>query len=152
MKKIILSALVAVCAMTANAQAWFGGSVGFSMTDGDNYNETQTDFGIKPEIGYTLNENWDVAVGLGFGSITNQGGVKDNNATEFTIAPYARYTFAKSGIASFFVDGGFPEKSDEFSSTYESVELTTYTCEDIFCQSSSDSSGAIPVIPSCIAT
>ena len=24
----------------------------------------------------------------------------------FTIAPYARYTFAKTGIASFFVDGG----------------------------------------------
>ena len=68
MKKIILSALVAVCAMTANAQAWFGGSVGFDMADGDAYAETETNFGIKPEIGYTLNENWDVAVGLGFTS------------------------------------------------------------------------------------
>ncbi len=124
MKKIILSALVAVCAMTANAQAWFGGSVGFDMADGDAYAETETNFGIKPEIGYTLNENWDVAVGLGFTSITNKNGVKDNNVTEFTIAPYARYTFAKSGIASFFVDGGlsygsYKPKGVDATSTFE---------------------------------
>ena len=29
------------------------------------------------------------------------------SSSVFSIAPYARYTFAKTGIASFFVDGGF---------------------------------------------
>lgn len=65
MKKIVLTALVAVCALTANAQAWFGGSVGFNMYDNDGENkETETNFEIRPEIGYSLNENWDIAVGL----------------------------------------------------------------------------------------
>ena len=50
--------------------------------------------------------------------------VKDNNTTEFTISPYARYTFAKSGIASFFVDGGisygsYKEKHADAQSTFE---------------------------------
>lgn len=125
MKKIVLTALVAVCALTANAQAWFGGSVGFNMYDNDGKNnETETNFEIRPEIGYSLNENWDIAVGLGFSSWTNLLGIKDNNTTEFTISPYARYTFAKSGIASFFVDGGisygsYKEKHADAQSTFE---------------------------------
>lgn len=106
MKKIILSALVAVCALTANAQVWMGGSVGFGMTDYEATDKSQIDFKIAPEIGYTLNENWDVAVGLGFAQTNNYLGVKDANTTTFAVEPYARYTFAKAGIASFFVDGG----------------------------------------------
>ncbi|MBQ0102652.1 MAG: outer membrane beta-barrel protein [Prevotellaceae bacterium] len=106
MKKIILSALVAVCAMTVNAQVWVGGSLGFDVKDYEGSDESQSTISLKPEVGYTLNDNWDVAVALGFTSISNAGGVKDKNLTEFTINPYARYTFAKAGIASFFVDGG----------------------------------------------
>lgn len=106
MKKIILSALVAVCAMTVNAQVWVGGSLGFDVKDYEGSDESQSTISLKPEVGYTLNDNWDVAVALGFTSISNADGVKDKNLTEFTINPYARYTFAKAGIASFFVDGG----------------------------------------------
>lgn len=105
MKKIILSAIVAVCALSANAQKWVGGSVGFNVTDYEGAAETQMNFTLAPEIGYSLNENWDIAAALKFGMVNNRGGVKDSNATEFAIQPYARYTFAETGIAKFFVDG-----------------------------------------------
>ena len=105
MKKIILSAIVAVCAISANAQIWAGGSLGFNVEDHKRWAETQTDFTIAPEIGYSLNEKWDVAAALKFGIRNNEDGIKDNNTTTFEIQPYARYTFAEAGIAKFFVDG-----------------------------------------------
>ena len=67
MKKIILSAIVAVCAISANAQTWAGGSLGFNVTDFDGASETQMDLTLAPEIGYTLNDNWEVAAALKFG-------------------------------------------------------------------------------------
>lgn len=105
MKKIILSAIVAVCAISANAQIWAGGKLGFNATSGDSYKETQTEITIAPEVGYTINDNWDVAAALNFTLQNNMGGRKDNNYTTFEIEPYARYTFAEAGIAKFFVDG-----------------------------------------------
>lgn len=105
MKKIILSALVAVCALSANAQFWGGGKLGFNVKDYDLTPETEMTLSISPEVGYTINENWDVAASLNFDILNNRGGVKDVNLTTFEIEPYARYTFAEAGIAKFFVDG-----------------------------------------------
>jgi hypothetical protein len=105
MKKIILSAIVAVCAISANAQVWAGGKLGFNATSGDAYAETETQLTIAPEIGYTINDNWDVAAAINFSLLNNRAGIKDANVTEFTVEPYARYTFAEAGIAKFFVDG-----------------------------------------------
>ena len=105
MKKIILSAIVAVCALSANAQFWGGGSVGFDVTDIKGRPESQMTLNIAPEVGYSINEKWDAAVALRFGLINNEGGRKDVNTTTFEVMPYARYTFAEAGIAKFFVDG-----------------------------------------------
>ena len=105
MKKIILSAIVAVCALSANAQFWGGGSVGFDVTDYKVAPESQMTLNIAPEVGYSINEKWDAAVALRFGLINNEGGRKDFNTTTFEVMPYARYTFAEAGIAKFFVDG-----------------------------------------------
>ena len=61
-------------------------------------------FTISPEVGYTLDEKWD----LGLAINANFKSVEDgDNSEAFSVEPYARYTFAKAGIASFFVDGGF---------------------------------------------
>lgn len=105
MKKIILSAIVAVCAISANAQIWAGGRLGFTATSGDSYNETETQFTIAPEVGYSINEKLDVAASVGLTLLNNRYGTKDNNYTIFTVEPYARYTFAEAGIAKFFIDG-----------------------------------------------
>ena len=105
MKKIILSAIVAVCAISANAQVWAGGRLGFVATSGDAYAETQTQLTIAPEVGYAINEKVDIAAALNFSLLNNRNGVKDQNFTTIEIEPYARYTFAEAGIAKFFVDG-----------------------------------------------
>ncbi|MCQ2113441.1 MAG: PorT family protein [Bacteroidaceae bacterium] len=112
MKKLVLLVALVACTLGANAQIWVGGALGlgFSNTTGDAKTElndnTQTTFTIQPEVGYSLNEKWDVAIGLGFTSTTNGGCLKDNNYTEFDIKPYARYTFLTTGKVGLFVDGG----------------------------------------------
>jgi len=115
MKKIILSAIVAVCAISANAQIWAGGSVGFNVGKVGDGADNITKFEIAPEVGYNVSDNLAVALELGF---TSQNGAFDaegypagankynKSLTSFRVNPYARYTFAESGIAKFFVDGG----------------------------------------------
>lgn len=120
MKKVILAALVAVASLSANAQVYLGGKLGFNVGKAGDGAETTTKFEIAPEIGYNINEKW--AVGLEIGFSTQNGGFNTDEAllpfptsatkasksdSRFSIAPYARWTFAKTGIASFFIDGGF---------------------------------------------
>jgi hypothetical protein len=104
MKKVLLAAIVAFSSLAANAQIWVGGSLGADFTTPD-YDgaETFKTFTISPEVGYTLNENWDIAIAVNTGIQSYDG----ESATSFAIEPYARYTFANMGNVSFFVDGGF---------------------------------------------
>lgn len=102
MKKVILAALVAVVSLTANAQLYVGGSLSFDADKANSNADTKSTFVIKPEVGYSFNEKWAAGIQIGYKSVSQSG----NTASEFTFAPYARYTYAKSGIASFFVDGG----------------------------------------------
>ncbi|MBQ0085428.1 MAG: outer membrane beta-barrel protein [Prevotella sp.] len=112
MKKLVLLVALVACSLGASAQIWVGGELGlgFKNPTGDAKTElndnTQTEFRIQPEIGYSLNEKWDIAIGLGFTSMTNEGNEKDNNYTKFNVNPYARYTFFNTGKVGFFVDGG----------------------------------------------
>lgn len=111
MKKILLAAVVAFSSLAANAQIWMGGALGFDYTDNDG-GAAVTTFTVSPEVGYTLDEKWDLAVAIN----ANFKNVEDGeNTTAFTVEPYARYTFAKAGIASFFVDGGFNIGTDDNS-------------------------------------
>lgn len=128
MKKMILAALVAVASLSANAQVWVGGEVGFSAgktsVDGTKFG-SGADFSFLPEIGYTLNDKFDIAVGIGFTHFNSNGkdyldfnfkddyagyGLDDINKNAFILNPYVRYKFVKSGDFTFFVDGGFAYK------------------------------------------
>ena len=59
MKKIILAAFVAVASLTANAQWWAGGEVGFNTwkttSEGHDLGKGH-EFTVAPEIGYKLND------------------------------------------------------------------------------------------------
>lgn len=121
MKKIILTALVAVASLGANAQVWLGGQVGFATASYDKGNanleilpdKSVTTFNITPEIGYTLSDKWDLALQIGY----NYTKVEDKDAEgAFTVAPYARYTFATSGKVGFFLDMGFGIQTGDFYS------------------------------------
>jgi long-subunit fatty acid transport protein len=110
MKKFFAVALVAMMTMTANAQVYVGGTVGFKSLSCDG--TSATSFAINPELGYNLNENW--AIGLSIGYLTNNidydknggfAGKLDKNVNTFAVSPYVRYTCVKLDKVNLFVDG-----------------------------------------------
>lgn len=121
MKKIILSAIIVASAMTANAQAWIGGELGFNSTTykGGSNKETLSNVTISPEIGYNLDENWAVAAKLEYSHFEDGG-----TANAVGINPYVRYTFAKTGNLSFFIDGGLSWTSTHYKG--EDKNANTY--------------------------
>lgn len=107
MKKLLLTLLVAVMGLTASAQIYVGGEVGFWR----NTDANKTNFKIIPEIGYVLSDKWAIGTTIGYDYTYNKG-VKDN-AVE--VAPYARYTAVKFGAVSIFLDGGFGFSTHKYS-------------------------------------
>lgn len=99
MKKLFLSLIVAVCSLAASAQAYVGGQVGLWRNTDANH----TSFNLAPELGYKLSDQWDLGLSIGFAHEYYKG-VKLNG---FEVDPYVRYTVAKAGPVSFFIDGGF---------------------------------------------
>lgn len=96
MKKIVLSIIVALIAITANAQVYVGGTfgVGSDKVETEGTEVKNTTFKILPEVGYELNEDWSVGTVVGY-EYNKSGDVKTNT---FTIAPYARYFFLNSDV------------------------------------------------------
>ncbi|MCX4292641.1 MAG: outer membrane beta-barrel protein [Prevotella sp.] len=103
MKKLFLMAAFVVASVAASAQIYVGGSLGFESSKENKDADALTSFSILPEVGYNLSDNLAVGIQLGYAS-QEQG--DEYTVSAFSVAPYARYTFAKSGAASFFVDGG----------------------------------------------
>ena len=93
MKKIMMSFMATVVAMTVNAQAYIGGGVGVASSD------DVTTFKFLPEVGYSFNDEWAAGVTFGW------EGANKGNAKAWTISPYARYTFVKGKMVNVFVDG-----------------------------------------------
>ena len=103
MKKFLFTMAAAVMAITASAQVYLGGEVGFWR----NWDSNKTQFSITPEIGYNLDENWAIGTTIGY-SYAYQGSlpvVGNQKMNAFIVEPYARYTFAKFDAVSLFLDG-----------------------------------------------
>jgi len=98
MKKLFLTAVLAVVTLTASAQVYVGGELGFWR----DWDANKTEFTLAPEVGYNLSDKW--AVGLEFMYNHDYDGHKRNTVG---IAPYARFTYAKWGPVNLFLDGGF---------------------------------------------
>lgn len=96
-----MMAALAVSSIAANAQVWVGGSV--SYLNEDSYGTKDNYITVAPEVGYTLDENWALAIDL---TARFRSG-DSKSQTTFGVTPFARYTFFRSGIVSAFVDGGF---------------------------------------------
>ena len=92
MKKVLLILVVAVATFfSANAQVYVGGSLSFqSNTD----IEPKSSFFINPEIGYYINQKFDVGLDFFFQTVKYQADVKGSS---WGIAPYARYSFFQFG-------------------------------------------------------
>ena len=124
MKKIVMMAVMAVAALTANAQTWVGGEVGFTSSHVNGVG-TSKEFSIKPEVGFGLNEKFDVAIALGYTYSSDKlksqlGGGKFSTNT-FEISPYVRYKFVKAGNFFAFVDGGLNYSTIHFQGVKNNV-------------------------------
>ena len=117
MKKIFMMAVMAVAALTANAQVWVGGEVGFTSSHvntnvaGITDHETVKEFVLNPEVGYSLNDKFDVAIKLSYAYASEKEyarslGKTYDNVNTWTVNPYVRYKFVKAGNFFAFVDGG----------------------------------------------
>lgn len=100
MKKFLLTLFIVLGAMSASAQCYFGGQIGFTRNATDNV----TLLTIAPELGYDFNAKWAFGGVLSY-QYAYQSGV---NTNIFEISPYARYKFARlaDDKLKFFVDGG----------------------------------------------
>ncbi len=111
MKKLFMTLVAAVMAVSASAQVYVGGT--FSV----NGNETKiqaaglekatknTTYEFLPEIGYNIDKDLALGVALGWQG-TTKGGAK-----AFEVNPYARLTFVHSKYVNVFVDGGVGYKN-----------------------------------------
>lgn len=109
MKKILLMAAFAVATLTANAQVWVGGAIGFDYEKSTGF-DAKTQFTLAPSVGYNFSDKWALGLDLSFSfGSTGVGDVHPNplKTQDIMVSPYARFTFARAGVASFFVDGGF---------------------------------------------
>ena len=134
MKKIFAIALVAMMTMTANAQVYVGGGIGFQTSSNDGNSETTIK--ILPEIGYSINDKFDIALTIGLSHANSNGdyfegsqnfdvvggAFDDVNRNAFTLNPYVRYKFAKTGDFTFFIDGGFSFTRIHYSNNYLGAE------------------------------
>src|SRR5574344_742611 len=115
MKKIFMSMIAIAMAVSASAQVYVGGTVGFgSVKTGSN--DAKNTYKIAPEIGYQINDLWSAGVAFGFakgdcdfqktGTYINSDHVTTGNdattdpITKF-VNPYVRYKFAKVGPVDF---------------------------------------------------
>lgn len=113
MKKMIWALLLlAGVTLQARAQApqkfWIGGSFGISSSDyddGEEQSSKSNGFSIQPELGYAFSERWAAGLRLGFGQ-SKQEGSSETKGTDFSVAPFVRYTCLNWRKFSVFVDGG----------------------------------------------
>jgi opacity protein-like surface antigen len=103
MKKLFLVLALAFAGIfTANAQVWVGGGLGASIQ------KNHTSLSIAPEVGYAINDQWQVALGAGYGfnqtKVDVLGETITTNTNTLALQPYVRYVATTVGKFSLFFD------------------------------------------------
>ncbi len=138
MKKVFIIVSLVLTGITANAQWYAGGSLNFgTATDKDNDGNKQntvTSFGLSPEIGYYLNDRFDIGLAFGIGTASTKNHTADTKRTitTWSVAPYVRYSFIQFGKfevigrGSLSVEGAKAkdESDNEIKSTTFGINIT----------------------------
>ena len=115
MKMLIAIAMFLVACIGANAQIYVGGSLGFESSKASDDADNLISWSVIPEIGYALNDVIAFGFQVGYSS---QELSKSKKSNSLMFAPYTRFTFAKSGLARFFIDGGITITSMEYKDDF----------------------------------
>lgn len=103
MKKLFLTLALAFAGiLAANAQVWVGGGLGASIQ------KNHTSLSIAPEVGYAINDQWQIALGAGYGfnqtKVDVLGETITTNTNTLALQPYVRYVATTIGKFSLFFD------------------------------------------------
>lgn len=115
-------AVMAVAAVSANAQIYVGGGLGFKTSKEvvldvkDAEQPSTTTISLIPEIGYKLNDNSAIGIELGIESKSTDG----KSSFGFKLAPYYRHTFWSADKLSIFADVQLSFKSSTDTEDEES--------------------------------
>lgn len=115
-KRLIILLALLLLAVPLRAQWYLGGSVSFHCSQSSRSNN----FTLRPDVGYSWG-NWSFGASFAFESFKSDGDTKGEIGLEVT--PYVEYYFWKSGILSFFVEGGCGFR--RFLSSYDSYTQWT---------------------------
>ena len=66
MKKILMTMVAAVIAVSASAQVYVGGTLGIGVSKVKGGDEVTT-YRVLPEVGYSFNDDWAIGTVLGWG-------------------------------------------------------------------------------------
>ena len=102
MKKLILSAIIAIATLTGvNAQTykwWAGGRT--NLWTGDH----KSTIIVAPEVGYLISPKFTIAASVGIHSVWYK--TPSKSVTGLVLNPYIRYVAFQKGMLLGFVDGG----------------------------------------------
>lgn len=103
MKRIVLAMFMAVAGLvTAHAQFRVGGGLGVNIDVSEDDN-TKTYVYLTPEFAWAMNDKWEFGGQLSLSSTTEE--VLDKSRFGWSLTPYARFTFYRTGKVAFFCDG-----------------------------------------------
>ncbi len=143
MKKVLMTMVAAVAAVSMNAQVYLGGNVGFSTSTDKTVADTKkttNSFTIAPEIGMSLDDKMGVGIVLGFGTATNKtefsGALASTpsvkrTTTSIDIRPYLRYQIMKVNKFNVFVDGGVDFSMDKTKDMKPAMDLGLFVTPGI---------------------
>jgi len=103
MKKLLVIISLVFVGMAVNAQLYMGGSfdLRFSETKTDNGDKqtTSSTIGLFPEIGYYLNDRFDIGLDIGISSSVFNDHISDNKTTttSWLFSPFVRYSVIQAG-------------------------------------------------------
>ena len=86
-KAFLILALAFAGIFTANAQVWVGGGLGAQIE------KDYTAIALAPEVGYAINDQWQVALGANY----NFASVNSYSANQLYLEPYVRYVATTIG-------------------------------------------------------
>ena len=102
MKKILAIVAILFSVLSANAQVYVGGAIGYGSDKETSASPSTDTFRFAPEIGYKFDENWDGGLSFDYTSVSKSG----TTLSGFGVGGYVRYNYFKTGIATLFVEGG----------------------------------------------
>ena len=109
MKKFLLTFIIALTAMCAQAQVYLGGSVGLAVFSSGNQ-DSEVGFRLLPEVGYNFNNTWSVGAVVGYeqGNFSMLGNQLSytKNTSAFQFSPYATWSFFRTNRVTLFLDMG----------------------------------------------